>query len=42
MMISGNAYHDHLILWLAYMEAKALLGLATEPNTKPKNDEEDR
>ena len=36
--LAGNATHDHLILWLACKEAKALIQFDTAPPPKAEND----
>ncbi len=36
--MAGGADHDNLILWLAYKEAKALIGLDSPPEATPKPD----
>jgi tetratricopeptide (TPR) repeat protein len=36
--LASNADHDDLNLWLAYKEAKALIGFDESPPTKPEND----
>ncbi len=36
--LTGDAYHDDLILWLAYKEAKATIGFDAAPPPKADND----
>ncbi|MCA1693700.1 MAG: hypothetical protein LC749_02660, partial [Actinobacteria bacterium] len=36
--LSGDSTHDHLIIWLAYKEAKALIGLHPPPAIPAKPD----